>query len=352
MKRKILFLGETYRADAVTWMNGLKNFGNFEIITWELKTPNNSIRNRIKRLFEFAFCIFAIQKIVRNQKPDMVIAERATSYGFLAAVCGVKKIAIAQQGISDLWPENSILFPIKKSIQNIAFKKATLVHAWGKVMIPAMKRANVPDEKILILPKGINLQQFQFVDTTSIKTIKAIVTRSLLNEYRHEVILEAFAILKKQNIDFELTIVGDGKLLTNLKQKTKHLNLENNVSFLGRILNHQLPQLLQKHNFYLSMPNTEGVSASLFEAMASGCYPIVSDIMGNQIFIKNNHNGSLVLIDNALILAKTINEKFNEIDFRKKAILQNRAFVEQNANYAVNMAKISEKYHEIINETI
>ena len=47
-KRSILFLGETYRADAITWMNGLKEFGDFEIITWELKTSNSGIFNRIK----------------------------------------------------------------------------------------------------------------------------------------------------------------------------------------------------------------------------------------------------------------------------------------------------------------
>ena len=52
-KKKILFLGESYRADAITWINGLKEFGDFEIITWELKTPNNCIHNRILRVFEF-----------------------------------------------------------------------------------------------------------------------------------------------------------------------------------------------------------------------------------------------------------------------------------------------------------
>jgi glycosyltransferase involved in cell wall biosynthesis len=349
MKRKILFLGETYRADAITWINGLKDFGNFEVITWELKTPSDSL---INRLFEFAFCIFTIQKMVRIQKPDLVIAERVTSYGFLAAVSGVKKIAIAQQGISDLWPEHSILYPLKKSIQNKAFQKATLIHAWGEVMIPAMKKANVPLEKILILPKGINLEQFQFVDTTTIKTIKAIVTRSLLNEYRHEVILESISLLKKQNINCELTIVGDGKLLNHLKQKTKALGLEKEVIFLGRILNHELPIILQKHNFYISMPTTEGVSGSLFEAMASGCYPIVSDIAGNQHFIKNNSNGNLIPVDDVESLAKTIFKKFEDIHYREKAIFENRKFVEQNANYEKNMTQIAEKYHQIIDTTI
>ena len=104
-KRKILFLGESYRADAITWMNGLKEFGDFEIITWELQTSNKGIKNRILRITEFLLAIFKIKEIIKSEKPDMVIAERTTSYGFLAALTGIQPIAIAQQGITDLWPD-------------------------------------------------------------------------------------------------------------------------------------------------------------------------------------------------------------------------------------------------------
>ena len=121
-KRKILFLGETYRADAITWMNGLKEFGDFEIITWELKTPNHSLVSRFIRLLEFSTALFQIQKIIKLHQPDMVIAERTTSYGFLAALSGVKPVAIAQQGRTDLWPEKSVLLPLKKIIQHYAFE--------------------------------------------------------------------------------------------------------------------------------------------------------------------------------------------------------------------------------------
>ena len=99
-KRKILFLGESYRADAITWMNGLKEFGDFEIITWELQNSNKGIKNRILRIAEFLFAIFKIKEIIKSEKPDMVIAERTTSYGFLAALSGIQPIAIAQQEIT------------------------------------------------------------------------------------------------------------------------------------------------------------------------------------------------------------------------------------------------------------
>lgn len=348
-KRKILFLGESYRADAITWMNGLKEFGNFEIICWELKTPNNSILNRLKRISEFKLALFQIKKIIRIHKPDMVIAERTTSYGFLAALTGIKPVAIAQQGKTDLWPEQSLSLPLKKLIQQYAFQKADLIHAWGPVMTISMRKAKVNMSKVLVLPKGIDLNTFENKDKRDATKINAIVTRSLLPEYRHDCILNAFALLNQQGIDFVLTIVGDGRLLPYLKNVAQNLNIQDKVIFTGRIPNTALPQLLQQANFYISMPITEGVSGSLFEAMACGCYPVVTNIEGNQSWIKHRENGQLITVDDAKMLADELKWAFKNEEYRNKAVLKNRHFVEENANYKTNMTIIAEKYHELIN---
>lgn len=347
MKRKILFLGESYRADAITWMKGLKEFGDFEIITWELQTPNNSKINRFKRIAEYFFSPISIWKIIRQQKPDMVIAERTTSYGFLAALSGSKTIAIAQQGRTDLWPETSVLYLFKKFIQKYAFKKAHLIHAWGPVMTISMKEIGVDMSKVLVIPKGIDLTLFSPTVINSNK-IEAIVTRSLQPEYRHDSILKAFAILHQKRIDFSLTIVGDGTRLQFLKDLAKDLEIENKVIFTGRIPNTDLPKLLQQSNIYISMPITEGVSASLFEAMACNCYPIVSDIPGNQSWIKHRENGQLIEIDNIEMLAEELIWSFENPESRNNAILENRKFVEANANYNINMKVIADKYHEML----
>lgn len=348
-KRKILFLGESYRADAITWTNGLKEFGDFEIISWELKTPTNTFFNKLKRILEYKFALFKIKKIVRQHQPDMVIAERTTSYGFLAALSGVKPIAIAQQGRTDLWPENSPFLPFKKILQNYAFKKATLIHAWGPVMAISMAKVNVDMQKVLILPKGIDLTKFENKSSTNPDQISAIVTRSLLPEYRHDVILKAFGILNDNGIDFALTIVGDGTQLNVLKNLAKQLNIESKVHFIGRIPNTELPQLLQASNFYISMPITEGVSASLFEAMASNCYPVVTDIAGNQSWIQHRKNGQLIGMDDSKMLADELLWSFENKTHRAEAVLTNRNFIENNVDYKVNMKIIANKYHELIN---
>lgn len=346
-KKRILFLGETYRADAITWMNGLKEFGDFEIDTWELKTSSNGY-NRIIRLFEIAKAILTIKSIVKKFNPDMVIAERTTSYGYLAAFSGLKPMAIAQQGITDLWPLNSPLYILKKRLQNYAFKKADLIHAWGNSMAEHMKESNVDMDKVMILPKGINLDFFQFNDASDGTLINAVVTRSLEPEYKHDLILKAFSIVKQKNIPFKLTIIGDGTELKKLKWLAKELKIDNEVNFVGRINNNDIPKFLQQANFYISTPITEGVSASLFEAMACGCLPIVSDLPGNRSWIQQKENGILVTIENEFKLAEEIEWAFKNTDFTKKAIVENRKFVEENANYKINMKKIAFTYHDLI----
>ena len=346
-KKRILFLGETYRADAITWMNGLKEFGDFEIVTWELETNSNGV-NRIKRLFELSKAILTIKSTVKKINPDMVIAERTTSYGFLAAVCGVKPMAVAQQGITDLWPTNSPMYFLKKILQDYAFKKADLIHAWGDVMAKHMAESNVDMSKVMLLPKGINLDFFQFNNASDTTMIKAVVTRALQPEYKHDVILKAFAILKQKNIPFTLTIIGDGIELKNLRFLAKEFNIENEIEFTGRINNYDIPKFLKRSNFYLSMPITEGVSASLFEAMACGCFPIVSDLPGNKNWIKEKDNGILVASENHTKLAEELEWAFKNTQVTENAIIENRKLVEEYANYKTNMKKIAGTYNDLI----
>jgi glycosyltransferase involved in cell wall biosynthesis len=349
-KRKILFLGETFRADAQTWMTGLKEFGNFEIITWEMKVNGQGIK-RILRLIEYVLSPIIVRQFAKKQKPDMVIAERTTSYGFLGAATKVSPFAVAQQGITDTWPENSNMLFVKKWLEKRAFDRADLIHAWGKVMADTMQKKKVPMSKVMILPKGISLDAFVFdIEKQPADKIRAVVTRSLTNYYRHEIIIAAFEQLHKKGIDFELVIVGDGVRKAALETLVGEMGMTNKVVFTGRINNNDLPTYMAKSNIYISMPVTEGVSASLFEAMAAGTYPIVTNIPGNQNWIEHGKNGSLIDIDDTFALAKEIERTWNEVAFRQKAVLTNRRTVEEKANYKINMKLIADRYHQLIDQ--
>jgi glycosyltransferase involved in cell wall biosynthesis len=66
---------------------------------------------------------------------------------------------------------------------------------------------------------------------------------------------------------------------------------------------------------------TEGVSASLFEAMACHTYPIVTDIAGNQSWIKHRENGQLVTINDYKMLAEEIIWANDNNIYREKQLL-------------------------------
>jgi hypothetical protein len=55
--------------------------------------------------------------------------------------------------------ESSVLLPIKKKIQNYAFKNATLIHA-GTSNDHFYGQSQCNMDKVLVLPKGIDLSKF------------------------------------------------------------------------------------------------------------------------------------------------------------------------------------------------
>jgi len=346
---RILFLGETYRADAQTWIKGLKEFGQFEIFTWGLNQQGRGLR-KFFRAMESIYRIFELHKYAKEINPDLIIAERTTSYGFIAATLHNRfPIAIAQQGITDIYPFRSPLKPVKRMLQKYAFRHATLVHAWGEAMTYSMIRMGVDPAKIMVLAKGIDLRRYKYKPVHYTGEVHAIVTRSLTPDYRHATILKAIEIVKKNGIPIKLTIVGSGFLKTKLEALAAGLGVADNVKFTGVIPNDELPDYLAECDLYISMPCTEGVSSSLFEAFASGCYPMVTDVPGNRAWIKDKINGRLIKTDDYEMLAGAIEEYFHQRGDLGTALEYNRKVVEEKASYEKNMKAICSRYIELIN---
>jgi hypothetical protein len=62
-----------------------------------------------------------------------------------------------------------------------------------------ISKANVDMDKVLVLPKGIDLSKFHNQNTADPEKIHAIVTRSLSPEYRHAIILNCLTFYTKRN---------------------------------------------------------------------------------------------------------------------------------------------------------
>lgn len=341
--KSILFLGETYRADAQSWILGIEKVSGIRIQTMEVQATDTRLGRILK------FMLFGLKILGTNfgRSYDLVLAERATSYGLFSLFVNAEKRVVAQQGITDAFPETGFSGIYKRFFQKIVYKNVDLIHAWGEVMVPAMLGSGAKPNKIMILPKGLDLHLYQFPEENVKEADLAIVTRSLTSVYHHEDILKAIAILKNDGIKLNLIIIGDGPLRATLELVNGELGLNEQVKFEGRIPNTKLPSYLSKASIYISVPETEGVSASLFEAMASGCFPIVSDLPGSKAFIKQGENGYLVPVNRPDAIAAALKKYLDESEANRKLVIQNRKFIEENVDRDQNMKKIYTRYLQL-----
>lgn len=341
---KILFLGETHRADAQTWIRGIEKVSGAVIETKELPASGGRVIRMIHSLR------FLISLALWGERYDLVLAERATSYGFFSLLVKSKVRAVAQQGITDVWPENGFSGWYKGVLQRAIYRKADLIHAWGYVMTFAMIDSGSPPSRILVRPKGLFLEKFQFATKEEKKSNLAIVTRSLYPIYHHTVILDAISLLKNRGLSLECSMVGEGSEKEKLKLQTKKLNLSESVLWMGKIPNDELPIYLREAAIYIAVPETEGVSASLFEAMACGCFPIVSDLPANRAFIHSGKNGILVPIGDAQALADAIATYLQNPSAYSEGLRQNRLYIEKNCDLTVNMTCFFKRYTQLVNQ--
>ncbi len=173
------------------------------------------------------------------------------------------------------------------------------------------------------------------------------VPRSLFLEYRHTVILNALAGLTRAGVPFSFDIVGTGTLSDDLQRQAMQLGIADWVRFHGRVDHDRLPSLLRDCHVYVAMPITEGVSASLLEAMACGCYPVVTDLVANRYWITSGQNGTLVSVDDARGLENALLALWNNPGMIADATAQNVRLVREKASLEENMACFVRSYERL-----
>lgn len=108
---------------------------------------------------------------------------------------------------------------------------------------------------------------------------RAFITTSQLNEdKRHADIIDACKILADQGLDFSMTIVGEGKISTMLKEQTDRLGLNSHIRFTG--YTSDVAHELRQADFFVLPSHSEPLGIALEEAMANGLIPIARNAGG------------------------------------------------------------------------
>ncbi len=348
-KKKIIFLGEKFRADAKLWYEGISLHDDLD---WTFKEIKSSDSRFGRVMNTIVFIIELLFERIKGRKYDILLAERATRYGFLGLFVNARLKIVAQQGISDIYPLTFFSKLFKTKFKYAAYKNFDLVHAWGHAMVPAMLRSNAHPSKIIVKPKGLPQYIKDMVaEPIDSDELQLVVTRSLTADYNHIFLLKAVKILLSKGVKLHLHIIGDGYLANDLRTLVADTKLTSSVTFYGRVQYEMLPSILKKANLYISVPISEGVSASLMEAMAVGVFPIVTDLPGNRALLKNSITGILVEKNSVdSIVNGVLQFKNMSLAAKKYAIEENKKWSEKHTNWHQNMLYFYNLYMTKLNK--
>ncbi len=282
-----------------------------------------------------------VRRIVGAIAPDLVVGYRVASYGFLAAMSGFHPfVVVAQSQLIVGKP-----FRAQKRIPvRMTLRRADLIHSWAPHMSKRLVELGASPEKIFECPRGIDLTRFAPRDGDAEDEYSVVTTRSLQRHYRLGVVLQALALVREEVPSVTGAVAGTGNCAAELEGLTRDLGIEDRVWFAGGVAYDELPGLLGKSSVYVAAVRVDGVSASLLEAMARGCFPVVWDNEANRYWIDNGRNGFLVAGTGPEAYAEAITAALSDRDLRARAAEINRAIVEERGDLSKNMKTIEAAY--------
>jgi glycosyltransferase involved in cell wall biosynthesis len=112
--------------------------------------------------------------------------------------------------------------------------------------------------------------------------------------YRIDEILRAFAGLPETQSDWVLEVAASGGETTALQHLAQELGLGARVQFTGMLPALELARAYRRSALFVSVPESDGTSVSLLEAMEAGCLPVLSDLPANREWVQDKHTGVLV----------------------------------------------------------
>lgn len=241
---------------------------------------------------EIIIKIIQVRRIVKNIDPDIVHANYASNYGFLAACLNFRPFILTTHG-SDLNVDYFSKIISKKMIE-FAFKKADLVTVPSNDLFRKFSKI-IGKSKTIQFQYGFDSDLYNIDNKNDYTTPHILSTRHLLKKYNLKILFYAISEIFSSNYldNLLLYLAGIPEMREYYIKLSNNLKIHNQVQILGLLNSQDLSQLMRDTNIYVSTSPSEGLSISLLEALASGMIPVVPNIPPNQEIISKCKVGYL-----------------------------------------------------------
>ncbi|MFN8445483.1 MAG: glycosyltransferase family 4 protein [Caldilineaceae bacterium] len=207
--------------------------------------------------------------------------------------------------------------------------------AISKVTDQELAEADVPAEKRISIPNGIDMARFAPVNETQKRALRqqlglddaptVIYTGRLASEKRVMTLIELWPTIQQHCATAQLLLVGNGPQQAELQQRAGA-----GIRFVGD--QEAVVPWLQAADLFVMPSVSEGFSLSTLEALAVGLPCIATAVGAIPEFIAHGQNGWLVTPDDRLALQNALVTVLNDAALRQKfAAAARNAVVERYA---------------------
>ena len=283
------------------------------------------------RLMPYVKTLAGVRRAVREDPPDILFALYMTSAGLIACLSGHPHVVVSGQG-SDI--NSHVGSRPWRMILGWQCRRACLVHAVSDALAETMRsRLGVDPAKILVAPIGVDTNLLAYVEPSRRPgfataqpgyaqaepgTGQIICTRAHREAYDHATLVRAMRRLKDRGVRCRLLFTNRMEVESTKALARQH-GIEDIVAFRDGYKYEELPGLLAAADVYVSSSKTDGTSQSLLEALSTGTFPVVSDIVANRPWVEHGKNGYLFPAGDDAALADRLAEALARPDVRSAA---------------------------------
>jgi L-malate glycosyltransferase len=363
-KKRLLLLSDINSAHTRRWAEALAleglAIGIFSIsqptLDWFSKNKNIVIlsdstthpplfhQTELKKIYYLKY-LPTLKKAIREFKPALLHAHYATSYGLLGMLTGFHPFIISAWG-SDVieFPKNNILkkFLLKKILSSADKLLATSLTTQKYVH-------QVLSKEVSITPFGIDANLFKPNATYPLfekNTLVIGTIKSLEKMYSIDVLIKAFALLKKEVPNCKLLLIGEGTQRKNLEQLANELQIANDVIFKGKILYEEIVDYHNKIDIFFNISGNESFGVAILEAMACERAVVATNTGGPAEIIENDSIGLKTPAFDVEALCKKLKHLATHPELRKELGKNARQHILKKYTIEIGMKKMLAVYKE------
>jgi len=297
--------------------------------------------------------------ITKNEKIDIIHSNGGIAglAGSIISMLTSKNHILTIHNVypKDFWkewskqPENSKFKAFLGKIQEKIVLKSRykVIHTVSELVKENLIKLGVK-KPIVVIPNVIRISESHNVSTNPFQFV--LISRLVF--YKNvQVILKALKIVKKNFPQVSFTIIGDGPYRKTLEKLVDNLELKENVSFVGTVIDEtEKNKLIASSQALLHSSYYESFGLVILEAFSQKKPAIVSDLKPLSEIVEHNKTGLVVSPHNEKEWAKTLEYALSHPKEIAKMGEHGRMELEEHYNLDVYWKRISKMYHDVINK--